>query len=70
MCNLIWTTERFEEVVYDREDIHCIKKIMGCKDEKAYIYIYKYIYVCITYIRICMYVYLDRGEKRKAGWDR
>ena len=36
---------------------------MGCKDEKAYIYIYKYIYVCITYIRICMYVYLDRGEK-------
>ena len=37
---------------------------------KRHIYTYITIYVCITYIRICMYVYLDRGEKGKAGWDR
>ena len=30
---------------------------------KRHIYTYIHIYVCITYIRICMYVYLDRGEK-------
>lgn len=42
---------------------------MGCKDEKAYIYIYKYICMHYIYVYACMYTWIEE-KKGKAGWDR